>query len=314
MTMKTMRDAFLDGLTDRMQTDNSIFFLAADFGAPALDKLRQSCPDRFINVGIAEQNLINIASGLALEGFSVYAYAIAPFISMRAFEQIRNNLSIMSKFHRLNVNMIGVGAGLSYPVSGPTHHCLEDISVMRTLPNIDVFCPSDWVLCDKFIDYSIDNKGPKYLRFDGAALPPIYSDTKVPEINKGFYQLIQGKDTCVVSTGYMTHTALSAVNSENTGAGLIDMFYLRHFDEQALIAALRNYKTIITVEEGFIDKAGLDCVISNLLRKAGLNCKLITMGFKDNYVFELGPRDYLHEISGLSAAGIFKAIQAAADK
>lgn len=313
-TVHTMRDAFIGGLCDRMREDGSIFFLTADFGAPALDKLRLTYKDRFINVGIAEQNLINVAVGLALEGFTVYAYAIAPFISMRAYEQIRNSLSVMSEFYPLNVNMIGVGAGLSYPVSGPTHHCLEDISVMRTLPNIDVFSPSDWVLCDKFVDYSIENKNPKYLRFDGMSLPPIYDDTTVPDIKKGFHELLKGDKICVVSTGYMTHTAMSAIKSASTGAGLIDMFFLRRFDEQALISALSNYETIITIEEGFIGKAGLDCVISNLPGNAFSECKLIRMGFEDKYVFELGGRDYLHEINGLSQAALIKIIKTAIEK
>ncbi|MBF0459212.1 MAG: transketolase [Nitrospirae bacterium] len=313
-TVRTMRDALIDGLCDRMREDCSIFFLTADFGSPALDRLRLTYKNRFINVGIAEQNLINVAVGLALEGFTVYAYAIAPFISMRAYEQIRNNLSVMSEFYQLNVNMIGVGAGLSYDVSGPTHHCLEDISVMRTLPNIDIFSPSDWVLCDKYVDYSIENKHPKYLRFDGKPQPQIYDNSVEPDIKKGFYELIKADTVCVVSTGYITHTALAAIKSTSTGTGLIDMFFLRRFDEHALISALSNYETIITIEEGFIGKAGLDCVISNLLEKAVPECRLIRMGFKDNYEFELGGRDYLHEINGLSQAALIKTIKTATEK
>ncbi|MBF0318517.1 MAG: transketolase [Nitrospirae bacterium] len=312
--IKTMRDAFLDGLCDRMRDDGSIFFLSADFGSPALDKLRLTYKGRFINVGIAEQNLINVATGLALEGCTVYAYAIAPFISMRAYEQIRNNLSVMSEFYSLNVNMIGVGAGLSYDVSGPTHHCLEDISVMRTLPNIDVFSPSDWALCDKYIDYSIENRHPKYLRFDGKPHPMIYDKSMNLDIKKGFHVLQKGDKTCVVATGYMTHTALKAIKSIDACVGLIDMFFLSRYDEQALISALSSYETIITIEEGFIDKAGLDSAVSHLIGKMPHDCKLIRMGFKDKYVFDLGSRDYLHELTGLSQTDIIKTIQTTIEK
>ena len=163
---KPMRDVFISELYTKMEKDTSIFFLSADFGSPALDKLRSSFPDRFINVGIAEQNLINVSCGLALEGFSVFAYAIAPFITMRCFEQIRVNLAILSQIRPMNVNLIGVGAGFSYEVSGPTHHCLEDISIMRTLPNFEVLSPSDWYLTTQLVDYTLQNKIPKYLRFD----------------------------------------------------------------------------------------------------------------------------------------------------
>jgi transketolase len=149
---KIMREVLIEGIYQRMEQDQSLFFVTADFGSPKLDALREQFKDRFINVGIAEQNLINISTGLALEGFTVYAYAIAPFLTMRAYEQIRVNLSLHAQLKEINVNLIGVGAGLSYDVSGPTHHCLEDITIMRSLPNMTLFSPSDWKLAEKFVD------------------------------------------------------------------------------------------------------------------------------------------------------------------
>ena len=151
-TIKTMRDVLIEAIYKKMALDERVFFLSADFGAPALDKLRKDFGDRFINVGIAEQNLVNIATGLALEDCIVYAYAIAPFLTMRAYEQIRLSLSISAQIKPVNVNLIGVGGGLSYDVAGPTHHCLEDISLMRLLPNMTVFSPSDWKLAENFFD------------------------------------------------------------------------------------------------------------------------------------------------------------------
>ena len=115
--MKTMRDALIEGIYRRMHDDRQIYFLSADMGAPILDKLRVDFKDRFINVGIAEQNLVNVAAGLALEGFTVYAYAIAPFL-LRSYEQIRVNLALSSQVRELNVNIIGVGAGVSYDIRG----------------------------------------------------------------------------------------------------------------------------------------------------------------------------------------------------
>jgi len=132
-----MRDAFLDRVWRVMAEDESIFFTCADFGSPVLDKIREQFPDRFVNVGIAEQNLINVSAGLAIEGYKVFAYAIAPFITMRCYEQIRVSLALLSVVRPMNVNLIGVGAGYSYVVSGPTHQCYEDITIMRALPN----CP-----------------------------------------------------------------------------------------------------------------------------------------------------------------------------
>ena len=114
-----MRDALLDRVWRSMATDDKVFFATADFGSPVLDKIRADHPDRFVNVGIAEQQLINVSVGLALEGYTVFAYAIAPFITMRCYEQIRVSLALLSEVRPMNVNLIGVGAGYSYVVSGP---------------------------------------------------------------------------------------------------------------------------------------------------------------------------------------------------
>ena len=142
---RAMRDALLEQIHLAMAADETIFFVSADFGSPVLDRIRADHPGRFVNVGIAEQNLINVSAGLALEGYKVFAYAIAPFITMRCFEQIRVSLALLSNVRPMNVNLIGVGAGYSYVVSGPTHQCYEDITLMRALPNFQVMSPADHV-------------------------------------------------------------------------------------------------------------------------------------------------------------------------
>ena len=204
-----MRDVFLDKLIVMMENHDDIVFLSADFGAPLLDIIRDKFPSRFINIGIAEQNMINVSTGFGLEGFTVYAYAIAPFITMRCYEQIRVNLAILSQVRTLNVNLIGVGAGYSYVVSGPTHQCLEDLSIMRTLPNIEVFSPADWVTAEHFISYSMKCKKPKYIRFDAQPVPSLYDYDMPPDIEKGFSEIREGDSICVVSTGYMTLKAFT---------------------------------------------------------------------------------------------------------
>lgn len=314
---KAMRDVFIEQIYNRMADDDSLFFLSADFGSPKLDRIREDYKDRFINVGIAEQNLINVATGLALEGFTVYAYAIAPFLIMRAYEQIRNNLSLLSHTHKINVNLIGVGAGLSYDVSGPTHHCVEDISIMRTLPNITIFSPSDWALAERFVNYSIENIGPKYLRFDSKPLPCIYGDRANIEIRKGFFELTEGSEICLVATGYMTHTALDVVSrlgEEGINIGLIDVFLIKPLDENLLFKKLNKYKFIITLEEGFINKGGLDSIILGILNKKESNIRLRRIGFNDAYVFDIGSREYLHKLNKLDREGIIMSIKDVMEK
>lgn len=300
--VRTMRDALIDRVYKRMYDDDRIFFLSADMGAPSLDKLRGDFKDRFINVGIAEQNLINVATGLALEGFVVYAYAIAGFLTMRAYEQIRTNLALFSQQKAVNVNLIGVGTGVSYDLSGPSHHCLEDISIIRTLPNIVLCSPADWVTAEKFVDFSIDLGKPKYIRLDSKPVPAIYEKGAHFRWDEGFCQLAVGRDICIVSTGYITNMALQIareLQADNIHVGVIDVFKLNPIGEDALFNLLKSYKTVITLEEGFVNKGGLDSLISNILRCKDADTRLRSFGFNDSYLFQSGARSFLYEKGGL---------------
>lgn len=311
MDTKVIRDALIEQIYNKMLDNDKIFFISADFGAPALDRLREKFSDRFINVGIAEQNLINIATGLALEGYVVYAYAIAPFLTMRAYEQIRTNLSIMSQVRPVNVNLIGVGAGLSYDVTGPTHHCLEDTCIMRVLPNFVVFSPADYVTAEKFVDYSLAVKKPKYIRLDGKAQPRIYYDNSRISMDAGFVELQEGSDVGIVSTGYMTHKALrvtAALLKHGIRAGVVDVFLLKPVNEALLYESLKKYSHIVTMEESFLKKGGLDTIIADILRDNNAYHELTRIGFTDRFVFDVGNREHLHKLNGLDEETIVTTI------
>ena len=302
-----MRDVLIEQIYQKMFDDEKIFFLSADLGSPVLDKVREQFDDRFINVGIAEQNLINVSTGLAFEGFTVYAYAIAPFLTMRAYEQLRVNLSLSSELMKLNVNLIGVGAGLSYDVSGPTHHCIEDIIIMRALPNFITISPSDSKITESLVDYTIDVKKPKYIRLDAKPVTQIYDKTEDFNLEIGFCELKKGEKICVVATGFMTHKALNAakrLQEDKISVGVLDMIILKPVNEELLSDSLNNYEYIITIEEGFINKGGLDSLILNVINKYQLDIRLKNLGFDDKYVFGLGGRDHLHKINNLDEESI----------
>lgn len=309
---KVMRDFLIEELYNRMFSNKDILFLSADFGSPVLDKLRDSFKDRFINVGIAEQNLINVATGLALEGFVVYAYGIAPFITMRAYEQIRINLSLLPHTRDININLIGVGAGLSYDFTGPTHHCLEDLAIMRVLPNVIVFSPSDTVTIEKFVDYSIAVKKPKYIRLDGKPLRDIYRNTDEIRMDKGFHEVTIGHELCFVSTGYMTHKSLRIADKlKEVGikAGVVDVFLLKPIDEHLLCETLKRYTTLVTMEEAFVKGGGLGSLILDVVAKNGLPMVIHKLGFDDKYSFEIGDREFLHKTHGLCDTEIIDRIK-----
>jgi transketolase len=298
---KAMRDTLLQAVYEAMRADSDIFFVSADFGSPVLDKIRADRPDRFINVGIAEQNLINISAGLALEGFRVFAYAIAPFITMRCFEQIRVSLALLSEIRQMNVNLIGVGAGYSYVVSGPTHQCYEDLSLMRTLPNMQVFSPADQIVAAALPARCLRKNGPKYIRLDAQVLPTLYH-AAAPSLDDGFVSHRQGGKVCLVATGYMVHTALKAaarLAASGVEVGVIDLFDITGFDTTKLNAVLASYRGVVTMEEAFSGRGGLDAMMFNHLARHGLNRPLLNIGVEGGYRFELGERSFLHEQVGI---------------
>lgn len=302
MQIKAMRDVFLQSLYEQMATNEKIFFVAADFGSPILDKIRVDYPNRFINVGIAEQNLINVATGLALEGFIVYAYAIAPFITMRCYEQIRVNVAILSQVRPMNINFIGVGAGVSYAMSGPTHHCLEDLSIMNTLPNMEVFSPADYITAQAYVKRTLTLKQPKYIRFD--AKPMVTIKETINEFEKGFRVLQEGNKVAIISTGYMTQKAFEIV--KEYPIKLIDLYIINNYDKNLLQKELENIEIIITIEEGFKNCGGLDAMINAHFKESK---KIINLGFDKKYTFEIGDREFVHSENNIGIEDIKKIIK-----
>lgn len=307
-----MRDVLLERIWQAMSHDSTIFFVTADFGSPVLDKIRRDFPQRFVNVGIAEQNLINISSGLALEGYTVFAYAIAPFITMRCYEQIRVNLALLSEVRPMNVNLIGVGAGYSYVVSGPTHQCYEDLTLMRALPNFDVLSPADHISAGALFDRCVANVGPKYLRFDAQVLPVLYEDGP-PDVTRGFHVHRTGDKVCLIATGYMLHTAFEVADrltAAGHDVGVVDLFNISGFATAELQELLSGYDGVVTMEEGFRGRGGMDSMLFEFIARRGLSLRMLNLGVDGAYRFELGSRKELHEQAGIGPEVAFREVSA----
>jgi transketolase len=303
---RAMRDTFLQSVYNEMVRDSDIFFVTADFGSPVLDKIRADRPDRFVNVGIAEQNLINVSAGLALEGFKVFAYAIAPFITMRCFEQIRVNLALLSEVRSMNVNLIGVGAGYSYVVSGPTHQCYEDITLMRSMPNMKVYSISDQQLASAMPSHCLKSLGPKYFRLDAQVLPVLYAEN-LPSLDDGFSELIHGARICMLATGYMVHTALKAASKLKmlgVDVGVVDIFNLTTFNRDKLNQYLLGYMAVVSMEEGFSGRGGLDAMMFDNITRHRLKIDMLNIGVEGGYRFEIGDRETLHEQVGIGVNAV----------
>lgn len=296
---KAMRDVFWEKVWREMASDPDIFVVTADFGAPALDRIADDFPERFISVGIAEQTLINVAAGLALEGRRVFAYAISAFF-VRCAEQIRINLAMTSQFRPLNVTLVGVGTGLSYVVSGPSHHALEETAILRSFSGIEVLTPSDSVSAGAAFSCTRET-GVRYLRFDSQPLPDIYkSSFSFPACG---YCRLSGEDNagvCLVSCGAMTGVALEVAESFS-GCKVIDVLNMN----ANLLPELRNCKKIFTLEEGVIGCGGLDAVVRNQVPHIPVK----PFGFFGKYEFNARNRYALRRSFGLTAEQIVESVK-----
>lgn len=299
-----MRDAFITRLYELAKQDRDLIFVSADFGAPAFDKVRSEIPEHFVNVGIAEQNMISIASGLALEGKKAYAFAIAPFASSRCHEFTKLNAGLM----KIPIKVVGVGAGFGYDDSGPTHHTTEDISIMRAIPNLKLVSPSFSRMAEAFAEISYKDNSPYYIRLDRKILPDLSEYYSMDNFQAGFKEVISGNDIAIISTGVMVHTALKVQKKlleQGKRIGVIDLYRLKPVNPE-LKNILSKYKYVISLEEHLLD-GGLGSIISEIITDNDLNIKLKRIGVTD-YLYEYG-REHIHSKYGLDADSVTKEIE-----
>jgi len=300
----TMRDAFFNKLYEIAKKDRNVIVISADMGAPALDKFKANLSSQFINVGIAEGNMVTVAAGLALSGKKVFIYAIMPFVTSRCYEMIKVDLSLMN----IPVTVVGVGAGFSYDDSGPTHHSTEDIAIMRSLPNMMVLSPSDNIMVAKFAQMSCKISVPSYIRLDREILPLIYSQDD--EFLDGLSCLEAGRDLVIISTGNMVHKALELtkrLKKHSISAGAIDLYRIKPINSELLLKEIGPVKRIITLEEHLIT-GGLGSAVSEVIHDAGKMLYLKRFAIPDKYYFAYGGRQNLQSICGLDINSVIKII------
>lgn len=223
--------------------------MSADLGnSSGLDRFKKAYPEQFLNIGIAEQNMIGVASGLAKEGFNVFATSFAPFITMRAAEQVRMNLGYME----MNVKAVAIGSGVSMAFLGNSHYGIEDAAIMRAIPNITIVSPADCAEIFKTVQAAAKFKGPMYIRLTGAVgNPPVYTEDYSFEIGKAVV-LHKPAEVTFIATGTMVFECLQAMELlEQIGikAGVINMHTIKPLDIVAVDSALQHSKLIVTVEE-----------------------------------------------------------------
>lgn len=274
------RESFGKALVELGKENKDVIVLTADLaGATKTSLFEKEFPDRFINVGIAEQNLIGISAGLATTGKIPFASTFAMFAAGRAYDQIRNSVA----YPKLNVKICGTHAGVTVGEDGATHQMLEDLSLMRSIPNMTVLCPSDDTQTKWAIKEMAKFDGPVYIRLARVATPVIYDENQKFEIGK-MVQIGDGTDATIFATGVEVAEALKAkeeLEKENINIRVVDVHTIKPIDREMIVKCAKETKKIITIEDHSII-GGLGTAICEVLSEE-YPTKVIRMGMNDKF-------------------------------
>ena len=300
-----MRDAFFEELFSIALLDKDVILLMADQEAFSFKKFRTKIPKQLINAGIAEQNMISVACGLALCGKKVFVHAISNFATLKSYEQIKVDLSFMN----LPVTIVGVGAGFAYGSDGPTHHTNQDIGVMRAIPGIRILNACDMVSLSNFPRIAYDDPNLTYIRFDKGSFPCVYS--KDHDFKQGLSIISEGKDVCIVSTGIMIHSVIELKEKlkqkYNINPAIVDIYRLKPLNYNLLSRKISHFKKIITIEE-HISYGGLGTIVSDFICDMNLKVRFMRLGLADTNCFVYGDRNYIQTKMNLGQSVLFKKI------
>ena len=305
-----MRNAFARIITEIATNDKRVLLLSGDIGNRLFDGIKSVAEDNFINCGIAEANMMGVAAGLALSDFLPVVYTITPFTTTRCFEQIRVDVC----YHELPVVIVGTGSGLSYASLGPTHHSCEDIAILRTLPNMTVFCPADSVELELGLKAAIGKMpGPLYIRIGKKGEPILHKQKPEFAFGKAI-TLKDGHDACIISTGTVTSVALESAHLlEEKGLSVrVESFHtVKPLDKEKLDHLFDTYPLILTVEEhGRI--GGLYSAVSEYyVEKGPSSARILSCAVEDEFLHLIGDQDIARAQYGLSTSNIVSVIEKA---
>ena len=303
-----MRTAFIETLCELAAKDERIWLLTGDLGFSVLERFSDRFPDRFVNAGVAEQNMTSVAAGLAQCGKIVFTYSIANFPTLRCLEQIRNDVC----FHNANVKVTAVGGGLTYGTLGYTHHSVEDLAVLRSLPNMTVVAPGDPVESRLATQAIVAHSGPCYLRLgadplgEKALQEPIVHKADPAFVLGRAIPVREGKQLTLMSTGGMLKTVVEAAEElagDGIEAAVLSLHTVKPIDQEAILAAADKTRLIMTVEEHSL-VGGLGSAVAEVLAKARLGrVAFCSLGLEEGPMRK-GSQQHLREQAGLTPESI----------
>ncbi|MDQ3645199.1 MAG: 1-deoxy-D-xylulose-5-phosphate synthase [Actinomycetota bacterium] len=302
-----MRSAIVVELAELAARDSRVVLLTGDLGFTVLEEFAERFPERFFNVGVAEQNMVGVATGLADAGFIPYVYSIATFATLRPYEFIRNGPLL----HGLPVRVIGVGGGLDYGHNGVTHYALEDVAIMRAQPGMTVVAPADPGQARAALREIHAHAGPAYLRVGraGEAVPGLDGRFRLGRLEA----LRDGDDVAVLALGSLATEALvaaRALDREGIASAVAVAASLAPAPVDDLIALLSRVPVVVTVEAHY-PSGGLGSLVAEVIAEHGLNCRLVRRAVQEMPVGVTGTPGHLHELHGLSGESIADTVSAA---
>ena len=298
-----MRSVFNKTLLEIAEKDKRINMVLADIGYGEIEPFAKAFPERFINVGVAEQNMTGVACGIAMEDNIAITYSIANFPTLRCLEQIRNDVC----YHNVNVKIVIIGGGLAYGALGVSHQSTEDLAIMRALPDMIVVAPGDFAEAEAATYAMIEHNGPVYYRCGYKKEPPLHQAKIDFKFGKGLI-VQEGKDVTLIGTGTITYRAYQAaelLKKQGIKARVVSMHTIKPIDRDLIINCAKNTGGIVTVEEHQIS-GGLGGAVAEVLAEVGTAIPFKRIGLQDSYVHIVGSHDWLLNKFGFSPENIAK--------
>lgn len=296
-----MRTRFIETLTQVAAEDERICLVVGDLGYSVVEGFARRFPERFLNAGVAEQNMTGLAAGWAMTGKVVFTYSIANFPTLRCLEQLRNDVC----YHQLPVKVVSVGGGFAYGSHGYTHHGLEDLGVMRALPGMQVASPADAAECEAALRWMLDSPGPSYLRLGRNGEPALHGGPV--RVDQGMIQLREGRDLALVATGTVLGEAVQAaeaLHQRGIEAAVWSAPVLKPFAEDAFLRLATEVPLVITVEE-HCQVGGLGAACAAVLAERQPGARLVRR-FVPDQVGELGSQSWMRAACGLDADALVR--------
>lgn len=305
MNKITNRQAICDALLKAAETDKDIVVLCSDSrGSASLTPFFNQFPEQSVEVGIAEQNLVSVAAGLAACGKKAFAASPASFVSTRSYEQAKIDVA----YSKANVTLVGISGGVSYGALGMSHHSCQDISAFCSLPDMRVYLPSDRFQTTKLIEALLKDDLPAYVRVSRSATEDVYDENMEFELNKANV-ISEGRDASIIACGEMVPYAVEAsklLKEEGIEAGVIDMYCLKPMDEEAVLRAAKNSKALVTVEEHSI-YGGLGSLVAQITSEK-CPVKVHQIALPDTHLIS-GTNKEVFTYYEMDAAGIAKQVK-----